>query len=329
MRFLFFSCLLCLSIVSKAQDFIAQKKVLLLMGSRFELTAVAQNDTIAWEAINAGIAEIQRIEALISSWQSDSQTSAINRQAGIAPVQVDQELYDLIYRAKKVSQLTKGAFDISFGSMEPIWQFDGSAYDMPDETTVAKAAEKINWQNIILNKEQHTVFLKEQGMRIGFGAIGKGYAAMRAKLVMQDIPGLEGGVVNASGDLIAWGAKASQEERSVKIADPNDPSKIVGWLQLNDMAIVTSGNYERFAMIGGKRYAHIIDPRSGYPTTGIKSVSIICPDAELADALATSVFVLGKTEGLQLINQLKGVEGFIITDDNTFVSSDKFKLNYY
>lgn len=310
------------------QSLVAQKKTLRLMGCQFQISAVAANDTIAWEAINAGIKEIERIERLISSWDSNSQTSAINKQAGIKAVQVDQELFDLIYRAKKVSQLTQGAFDISFASMDRIWKFDGSMQQMPEPNAVQQAAAKISWINIELNREQCTVFLKEKGMRIGFGAIGKGYAANKAKLVMQKT-GIVGGLVNASGDILAWGKSSKPGGWSIQIADPKQKDTALGWIQLNNAAIVTSGDYERYVTFNGKRYAHIIDPRTGYPTTGIKSVSIICHDAELADALATSVFVLGVREGLNLLNALKGVEGLIVTDQDEIISTDSLRLNFY
>lgn len=307
----------------------SQKKVVLLMGSRFEITVVASNDTIAWEAINNGIAEIERIERLISSWDKKSSTSSVNRNAGIKPIKVDKELYDLIYRCKKVSQLTQGAFDISFASMDRIWQFDGSMKQLPTESAIKKAKQHINWQNIELDKEMQTVFLKEKGMKIGFGAIGKGYAANRAKAIIENTKGVEGGLVNASGDLISWGKSSLADGWTIKIADPKDKNKVLGWLQIEEMAVVTSGNYERYIELDGKRYAHIIDPRSGYPTTGIKSVTIVCADAEVADALATSVFVLGTTEGLRLVSQLKGIECLIITDADEVLHSKNLQLNSY
>lgn len=313
-----------------AQESPAQKKVLKLMGTRFEITAVAESDTLAWNAVEAGIEEIQRIEKVISSWDPASQTSEINRQAGIRPVKVDRELFDLIVRAKKISQLTGGAFDISFASMDKIWKFDGTMTTMPPEEDVKKAAAHINWEHIITDPANQTVFLQDEGMKIGFGAIGKGYAANRAKAVMEKMPGVRGGIVNASGDLIAWGeSHTRQEEWTIKIQDPKDRNRALGWLKLDNMAIVTSGDYEKYVMFDGIRYAHIIDPRTGYPTTGIKSVTIVCPDAELADALATSVFVLGKENGLALINRLKNVECLIVTDDDKLLSSKNLSLNYY
>ncbi len=298
------------------------------MGCRFEITAVAESDSIAWQAVREGIAEIDRIEKLISSWDENSQTSAINRAAGVKAVSVDQELYNLIYRSLKVAKLTGGAFDISFASMERIWKFDRTEQVLPDSGQVKDAVALVNWQNIELGPESYSVFLKKQGMKIGFGGIGKGYAANRARSVMESIPGVKGGVVNASGDLMAWGESGKPEGWTIQVADPKNIHRPIASLSLVDQAIVTSGDYEKYFTCGGRRYAHIIDPSTGYPTTGIKSVTVICPDAELADALATSIFVMGREEGLDLVNQLNQVECIIITDDDAMHTSDHLKLNY-
>jgi FAD:protein FMN transferase len=306
----------------------AQKKVLKLMGTRFELVAVSHDPQKAWEAIDAGIKEIQRIEALISEWQATSQTSEINRNAGIKPVVVDQELYELISRSNRISQMTGGAFDISFASIYNIWKYDGSMKTVPSPEEVAASVSKINYKNIILNPKDHSVYLKEPGMKIGFGAIGKGYAANRARDVMREM-GIAGGVVNAAGDMVTWGKQANGASWYVGIADPAEKDKVFSWLTADNTAVVTSGNYEKYVELDGKRYSHIIDPRTGYPASGLKSVTIVCPNGELADALATAVSVLGPEEGLYLINQLKGVECLLVTDDDQIVTSDKLSLHYY
>lgn len=306
----------------------SQKKVLLLMGSRFEFTAIAENEQLANEGIEAAITEITRIEKLISSWDPKSQTSEVNRMAGIKPVKVDKELFDLIKRAKKISGLTNGAFDISYASMDKIWKFDGTVTKLPTEEEVKASVSKINYQDIILNDEEFTVFLKNEGMKIGFGAIGKGYAANRGRKVMLDL-GVKSGIVNAGGDLITWGKEANGNEWSIGIADPKNKTHVLAWLTVGEMAVVTSGNYEKFIDIYGQRYSHIIDPISGYPVRGLKSVTIICPDAELADALATSTFILGKAKGLSLINQLKGVEALLVDDNDNISTSNNLTLNYY
>lgn len=307
---------------------VTAKKVVMLMGCSFELAVSADNDTTAWEAIRAGIAEIERIERLISSWDPNSQTSQINRMSGIGSVQVDKELYDLIYRAKKVSKLTDGAFDISFASMDRLWIFDHSEQQLPDSGLVDRASAKINYQEIKLNPNDTSVYLSA-GMKIGFGAIGKGYAANRAKKIMKNIEGVTGGVVNASGDLLCWSQSPLAEGWKIQIAKPMDKEQLIAWLQIREGAVVTSGDYEKYFIVEGKRYAHIIDPRTGYPASGIASVTIFCPDAELADALATSVFVLGREKGINLINKLNQVACVVITDDGTLYKSNKLQLNYY
>jgi len=297
------------------------------MGTRFEFTAVANEAIDADLAIEAGIAEVQRIEKLISSWNEKSQTSKINRMAGIKPVKVDKELFDLVARSLRVSNLTSGAFDISFASAGKLWKFDGTMKSLPSDEEIKKSVAKINYKDIILNDLDTTVFLKEKGMRIGFGGIGKGYAAEQAKRIMMD-KGIKNGVVNASGDLTTWGKQANGKEWEVGIARPDQTHTILGWLQASETSVVTSGNYEKYFMYQGKRYAHIIDPKTGYPTTGVKSATIVCPNAELADALATSMFVLGEKEGTELINHLNGIESLIITDDDRLVASKNLNIKF-
>ena len=163
-------------------------------------------------------------------------------------------------------------------------------------------------------------------MKIGFGAIGKGYAAQKAKEKMFAL-GIKSGVVNAAGDLIAWGVDIDGKTFRVGIADPKEKGKVLLRLNVKNTSVVTSGDYERFVMFDGVRYAHIIDPRTGYPTTGIKSVTIVSNNPELADALSTSVFVLGVEKGIYLINQLDGVECLIVTDDDKLVTSDRLEIN--
>jgi thiamine biosynthesis lipoprotein len=316
--------LFCLGLPLSAQGS-RHHKVIKLMGSRFEITAIEADAQTAWDGINAAIDEITRIEKLISSWNPDSQTSEINRNAGIRPVKVDAELFQLIARGMRISRLTDGAFDLSYASMDRIWKFDGTMKVLPEPGLVAAAAAKINYRNIVLNEAESTVYLKEKEMKIGFGAIGKGYAAQRAKERMV-ATGIKSGVVNAAGDLIAWGKDEGGKDFKVGIADPKTKGQVMSWLVVDNGAVVTSGDYERFAIFNGKRYAHIIDPRTGYPTTGIKSVTIICPNPELADALSTSVFVLGRDKGLQLINQLTGIECLIVTDNDEILTSDNLEI---
>jgi len=303
------------------------KKVLKLMGTRFEIISVTKNKVLAQKSIDAAINEIVRIEKLISSWDENSQTSKINRNAGINPVNVDKELFQLIKRSKKISTLTNGIFDISFASLDKIWKFDGSMSKLPDELDMIKSVSKINFKNIILDENELTVFLISKGMKIGFGGIGKGYAANKAKKIMQEL-GIANGVVNASGDLNAWGKQEDGKEWGIAITDPNNKDKNIAWLNISDKSVVTSGNYEKFAVIDGKNYTHIINPITGMPISGTKSVTIISNDAEFGDALSTSVFILGEQHGIALVNKLKNVECILVNSQNELITSNGIDLNY-
>src|SRR3569833_1065419 len=181
------------------------KKALKLMGNHFELTAVAYGQEEGDAFIDAGVAEIRRIERLLTTFDDSSETSLINAHAGLTPVEVSRETFDLIERSIRLSQVTQGAFDITYGSIDKrLWNFDTGMKELPDKETARRMVRLINYRHIILDIEKCTVLLKEKGMRIGFGGIGKGYAAERAKAVMQRM-GAVSGVVNASGDLATWG----------------------------------------------------------------------------------------------------------------------------
>lgn len=318
------SFLILFSVVCSAQQ--PYKRTLKLMGCRFDITVVANDSSQANTFIDTAVTEITRIEELISSWDKNSQTSEINRNAGIKPLKVDAELFHLVETAISISKLTDGAFDISYASMDRIWKFDGSMTAMPSEEEIATSVAKVGFQNIVLNKKESTVFLKLKGMKIGFGAIGKGYAADKTKALLIS-KGVSAGIINASGDMNTWGKQPNGESWKVAITNPLDKKKAYGLLPITDGAVVTSGNYEKFVSFNGKRFSHIIDPRSGYPSSGILSVTVFAPKAELADALATSVFVMNIEVGLNRINQLPNVECIIIDESGNIFTSDNIKID--
>ncbi|EHQ29549.1 ApbE family lipoprotein [Mucilaginibacter paludis DSM 18603] len=297
-----------------------------LMGNHFELSVVADNESWANDRIEAGINEIKRIEKLLTTFSDDSETNQINQQAGIAPVKVSAETFGLIRRSIRISELTQGAFDITYGSIDKrLWNFDQKMTSLPDRDTAQKMVRLINFKNIILNEHECSVFLREAGMRIGFGGIGKGYAAERAKQIMQQ-QGVISGVVNASGDLTTWGVQPDGKKWTLGIANPDSSHDIFSYMNITDMAVATSGNYEKFVMIGGKKYSHTISPRTGLPVTGIKSVTIITTNAEIADAMATPVMIMGINAGLDMVNQINGIEAVIIDDDNRLYTSKNINI---
>lgn len=297
-----------------------------LMGNYFEISVVSPDAQYANTCIDEAVAEIRRIEKLFTTFDNNSQTNQINQAAGIAPVVVDQEVFDLISRSLRISELTQGAFDITYGSIDKsLWNFDTTMTSLPSPEIALESVRLINYKNIVLNPTNHSVFLREKGMRIGFGGIGKGYAAEKAKELLK-AKGFISGVVNAAGDLTTWGNQPNGQPWTIGIANPNADHSPFSYLSISDVAVATSGNYEKYAVINGKKYSHTIDPKTGLPVTGIQSVTVISPNAELSDAMATPIMVMGIKVGLNLINQLSQIACIIIDDHNKIYTSHNIKI---
>ncbi len=294
------------------------------MGSRFEITAVHADLETAGRAIDSAYAEIDRIESMISSWRPASITSEVNRQAGRQPVEVPEELFNLVRRSLKLSELTSGAFDVTFAGLGGLWDFKAEEPRLPQAEAIRAALIHVGYRKVVLDPTEQTIFIKDPETRIGFGAIGKGYAANRAVFVLKE-NGIRSGVVSAGGDLVAFGRREDGRLWDIGIAHPLHRDQIFAHLPLSEQAVVTSGDYESFVTIDGKQYAHILDPRTGYPVEHLRSVTIVCPDAELADGLATAVFVLGPQEGLKLLNALRGIEGMLVDATGGLHFSDRLK----
>jgi len=296
----------------------------ILMGSRFKITLV-DNDSISVEKnINKAIDEMIRIENLISDWKPSSQVSQVNQNAGIKPIKVDREVFDLTKRAIEYSKISNGAFDISFAAMDKIWKFDGSMEEIPNQETINQAIKNIGYQNIILDEVNSTIFLKKQGMKIGFGSIGKGYAADKAKEIMQKL-GIKSGIIDASGDMATWGTQPNGNPWKIGINNPFRKYKYAAILSLKNAAVTTSGDYEKYVLIDGKRYSHIINPKTGMPSTGLTGVTVIGPNAEMCNAFSTTLMVLGRKEGLQLMNQFSNYGALMITDKGKIVKTKNYR----
>ncbi len=296
------------------------------MGNRFEISVLSEKASTANDWINAAIHEIRRIEHLLTTFSDSSQTNLVNRNAGIAPVEVDMEIIALIKRSQKISALTQGAFDITYGSIDrKLWNFDTTMTSLPDPATAKKMIRLINYRNVIVDESNRTVFLKEKGMRIGFGGIGKGYAAEKAKSLLNTL-GVKSGIVNAAGDLTAWGNQDNGRPWTIGIADPAAAHHAFSYLEITNTSVATSGNYEKYVLIGGQKYSHTINPKTGLPVRGIKSVTIISPNAEIADAMATPVMIMGVRVGLDMVNQIRGLACIIIDDDDKIYTSNNIRL---
>jgi thiamine biosynthesis lipoprotein len=288
------------------------RRTMRLMGNRFEISVVGNNPVWADNCIDAAVAEISRVEKMLSTFSDDSQITEINRNAGIKPVKVNAEIYRLIDRSLKISELTQGTFDITYNA-------DDKRIDI--QSIERKSVRFTNYQQVLVDENKVTIFLKEKGMRIGFGAMSKGYAADRAKYILQ-LAGVSSGVINAGGDLLAWGLQPDDAPWTIAAADPNQQLQPFSNINISNMAVATSGNFEKNVTISDKKYLNNIDTKKGFPVSVLKSVSIVSPTAELSDAMATPVMSMGVNAGLYLINQLQQL-ACVIVDDHDRVYTSK------
>lgn len=318
-NFLTLLFVLCTALQISAQD-VVRKRTTMLMGGRFDITIVAADSLQAERNIDIVIEEIDRIENLISDWKPVSQISLVNQNAGIKPVKVDQEVFELTKRALQLSKETAGAFDISFAALDKIWKFDGSMTEMPSEERIKRSIRNVGYEKIILDSANGTIFLKQAGMKIGFGALGEGYATNRCQELMI-ARGIKSGIINGSGDMSTWGKQPSGEHWNIGITNPFKPNDLYGVIALKEGAVTTSGSYEKFAIIDGKRYSHIINPVTAYPASGLCSVTVFGPNAEFCNGFSTSAMVLGKDKAIDFLNRQAGYSYLIITDSGKIIKS--------
>ncbi len=293
------------------------------MGSAFEFILFANADE-GESLLDQCVAEVKRIEYLLTEFSDTSQTAKINQAAGKESVEVDDETFQIIKRSLDISELTQGAFDITAGVLKKLYNFKGDSFNMPRQSAINDSLAKVGYRKIKLTVPNQ-VQLSVDGMHIGFGAIGKGYAADKVKSLLIN-KGVTSGVINASGDLTAWGKRLDGHPWKVAIADPNDKTKNIAWIPIDESSVATSGDYEQYFIHQGKRYSHTLDPKTGRPVSGIKSVTIVSPSAELSDALATAVFTMGVDVGLHFITQLPQTHALIIDNHNKVFTSKHIKL---
>lgn len=293
-----------------------------LMGNQFEISVVGNNPHWADERIDEAVLEINRVEKLFNTFNDESAINAINRSAGMRAVMINGEIFRLIERSLQISALTDGAFDITYNMSADDWA-PNRDFNKPTLTVIPTS---LNYQNIALDAKEQTIFLQEKSMRIGFGAIISGYAADRAKYILQ-MQGVQSGVINAGGDLLAWGALPNGEPWTVATADPGQKNQPFANINISNMALATSVNYEKYTAVISNKYMVNINPEKGFPISGINSVSILSPSAELADAMATPVMSMGINAGLYLINQLNQVACIIVDDQDRIYTSKDIGIN--
>ncbi len=299
------------------------------MGTVFSLiTADDLDEQKIKAAFKAAFEVISEIEKLASTKDPNSGISKINANAGIKPVKVDPRLFDMISRAIEVSRLTNGAFDITFAALADLWNFKSVPFVVPKDEEIKKRLPLIGYQNIVLNDADKSVFLKKKGMKIGLGGIAKGYAADLATMTLEK-HGLSNFIIYAGGDLMVRGIKGDREWK-VGIQDPFHPDQYFAVMPVSNKAVVTSGDYEHAYEVNGKYYHHIIDTKTGYPSTECHQVTVVADYATYADALCTGFFVLGPNVAIPIIERMPGVDAVMIDmEGNVYVTSglkDQIKI---
>jgi len=295
------------------------RRLVRLMGNQFEISVVGSDPNWADERIDDAIAEIIRVEKLLSTFSDDTPINTINRNAGIKPVKTDAEIFRLIDRSLKIAELTHGVFDITYYAEKNTDNFEANG--------TATAVRKINHQNVVLDAIGQTVFLKEKGMRISFAANIKGYAADRAKYILQ-MQGVSSGVINTGGDLLTWGANPDNEPWTIATADPSQKTQPFANVEISNMAIATSVNTGKQTAVINKKHSGTVNPEKGFSVSRIKSVSIISTCGEMADSMAGPVMAMGVNAGMYLINQLNQLACIIIDDhDRIYTSKDVNIIN--
>ncbi len=269
-----------------------------LLDTIVTITVVAGSEKEAGDAMDKAFEEIRRLGGLLDFFSPESEISAINRNAGITPVAVSPETLDLLERASEVSAGSNGAFDITVGAVVSLYDFHRKV--RPPDSLIRERLPLVNFRDLILDRSLGTAFLRRKGMTVDAGGIAKGYAADRAVEVLKSA-GISAALVAVAGDIRAYGSKPGGKPWLVGIRDPRGSGldDIIATIPLRDMAVSTSGDYERFFIEDGKRIHHLIDPKTGHPAGGVMSVTVVGPLAVYTDSLATAVFISGIEKGLK------------------------------
>ena len=288
------------------------------MGTFVEITLIGSSEESTRKAAFQAFQEIKRIEQLMSPWIESSDVSRINQSAGKEWVKVSPETFMVIKTANEISGLSEGRFDITVGPLTQLWRMAREKGVPPSAEELRQKLDLVNFRNVMI-EEEGKVFLKKREMAIDLGGIAKGYAVDRAFELLNSL-GYKYLIVNAGGDLRTGGLKLDQPW-SIGIQDPRASQKMMAMMSVSDAAIATSGDYEKFFMYQGKRYHHIFNPKDGLPPEECQSVTLLCKEGMVADALATAVFVLGPEKGYSLCQKLEGVDCLIVDKEGKIILS--------
>ncbi|MCL4491651.1 MAG: FAD:protein FMN transferase [Nitrospirae bacterium] len=300
------------------------KESRITMDTLVTITVSSSSDTVAKAAVDKAFREIDKLGKLLNFFAGDSEVTLINKSAGSMPVTVSKETLDVIERALHVADKTEGAFDISIGPVSSLWDFHTKT--MPEEDALKEKLKLVSYKNVVIDRKNSTVFLKKKGMMIDLGGIAKGYAADRAAEVLKN-SGIKSGIVAAAGDIRTFGTRPDGSAWNIGIKNPRqtgDDDEILAVIRLSDQAISTSGDYERYFIKNGIRYHHILDPKTGRPAYGCRSVSVITKEGVFTDAFSTGVFVLGPRRGMEILKKM-GFDGIIVDSDGNILMTEGIK----
>jgi thiamine biosynthesis lipoprotein len=312
----------CGSLSTRSEPVVV-KRAQMHMGTLVTITAVAKNEAVAQAAATAGFAEIHRLEELLSTWIPASELSRVNTSAGVMPVSVSPETLAVVQNALHVAEMTNGGFNIAIGPAVEAWSVtDGQR--IPTESELDELRPLVNLQAVHADVRAQTIFLEKSGMRIDVGGIGKGYAADQAVEALRRA-GAIAGVVALSGDIKTFGRIPGGKKFPIGIQHPRQDGSVLVWIDLQDEAISTAGDYERFFEQDGVRYHHILDPRTLQPARGCQSVTVITREGVWADGLDTGIFVMGAESGMRLVEALPDVEAIIVDAEGQLLVSSGLK----
>jgi thiamine biosynthesis lipoprotein len=292
-----------------------------IMGTIFDITALG-NEKVLEDVSRKAFEEIKRIDDKMSRYREGSEVSLVNRNAGVSPVKVSHELIEVLKEARRISEFSDGAFDVTIGPLTNLWGFDEGKGVVPPRGEIERLKGLVNYRKLKIDETSSTVYLEEKGMMIDVGGIAKGYSLRKAMKVFEDA-GVKNVIINAGGNLNLRGLKKGKPWR-IGIQDPRDESKLLGKVEITDISIATSGDYQRFFIKEGARYHHILDPKTGYPAKGLVSATVIGRSRTSMDGFSSAVFILGAEKGLALMKKA-GAEGIIVTEDGKITVSDGLK----
>ena len=304
-------------------DPVVVKRAQMHMGTLVTITSVARSEAAAQAAATAGFSEIHRLEQLLSTWIPTSELSQVNASASVKPIHVSPETMTVVLRAIQAGEMTDGGFNVAIGPAVEAWSVtDGQR--IPTESELDALRPLVALQAVHADEREQTIFLEKAGMRIDVGGIGKGYAADQAVEAMRKA-GAVAGVVALSGDIKTFGRLPGGKMFPVGIQHPREDGSVLAWIDLEDEAISTAGDYERFFERDGVRYHHILDPRTLQPARSCQSVTVIAREGVWADGLDTGIFVMGPERGMELVEQLPDVEAIIVDAEGRLLVSSGLK----